>query len=219
MPTAYEAIVRGEVIPGIEARQHPRLPPHRPDAPRPRRRGRIPDLDVVRRPGRRSGPSSARIMRSATSRPPRRRCWPASIGAPRIIEVLDRRAASSALSQQRVPDHPPRPHRFPQLCGRADRAGAGLRPAVGRQWRGQDQRARSGVAADSGPRAARRGAERDGAERRAGRFRRVGVSSLDGETRASAPARSPPRPTAARSASTARRPRSMRSPNGCRCCG
>jgi len=50
---AYEEIVRGEVIPEIEARQHPRLSRDRPDATSARRRRRVRHDHVVRRHQRR----------------------------------------------------------------------------------------------------------------------------------------------------------------------
>ena len=79
--------------------------------------------------------------------------------------------------------------------------GPGLRHPHRREWRGQDQCAGGGVAALAGPRACAARPWRDGAARTAraaSRWRRGSARST------SAPARTPPRPSAARSASTAR---------------
>ena len=210
----YERIVRDEVIPGIEARNIPGF--RHIDLMRRDLGGEIEfqtfmwfdSLDAIKAfmgedysVSHVPAGGARRAQQLRRSRGPFRGHRP-----PRAI------AANRARARQ-----PPRPHRFPLLRLGADRARAGLRPAVRRERRGQDQPARSGVAADARPRPARRGAVGNGAAGRraaAWRSRRRLGDDRDRHRHARRP-----RPSAGRCGSTARRRRSTRSANGCRCCG
>ena len=152
--------------------------------------------------------------------------------APPQIGIFHQLSASCAICEWPLPGASPNPgppmaldritlarfrnHDASRLDGSAQ-----AQPAGRRERRGQDQRARGAVAARAGPRAAPRGARRDGRGRRpaASRSAPSSIAATGASGSRSAPAPAPSGPGGGWSRSTAPRAARRRSANGSRSAG
>ena len=202
------------MIPGIEARSIPGLPPHRPDEARPRRRGRVPDLmwfdslDAIK--------AFMGEDYSVSHVPPAARAVLDTLRRARRPLRSDRPPRAIAAKPRRVPVTRLALTDFRSYASALIEPGPGFVLLSGENGAGKTNLLEAVSLLTPGPRPARRGAVGNGAERRGRRLRRRRPARRRRHRHRHAGRRA--RAAAGADQRRAGR-RSTRSANGCRCCG